>query len=548
MNTRQRKVALHNLLTHIRDVETALREDPTNAELYHELRVNQALLSDLGIVHEGREEHLNRTGLDGNGNVVARPGPMPVPEQKEPEDIQPQHIMNDAVMNAGGNRPAFSRALKSKIDAYKKRQEGPQWVARKKWLVNADGEAVEGLGRYRRRRVTRRHTRPRGRRVRGRGGYWDDAWGWLGNKFGDRTGGVAAGNAIWDLGKGAIKRAVGMGAYDMMDQEIPTISNPGGTDGPVTIRHKEFICDIKSSTGFQIQRALPVNPGQAECFPWLNSLANSFTQYRLEGMIFHFKSTSGSLATTQALGEIIMAANYNVNEPVFTSKQQMLNEVMSQSKVPSNDCEVGIECDPRQTVGGGLLYIRNQNYKLTSDLRFSDLCNFYVATQGQSANGINLGELWVTYQISLFKPQFPIPGAENGAKLICPISQVMTFDNLSFQYDNIGMEYNLTAKTITLPLMAAGTTIQIYAAHKFGGAQIVASFGIAVSNSTLANTLEGNTTNSMGSAYGVAILSFQYITTVKITSPVINSVITCSGNFNGNATTTDVYIRVLKNE
>ena len=287
-----------------------------------------------------------------------------------------------------------------------------------------------GYGRYKRRFGRRRYGSTFGRRRvarrHGHGGYWGD---WLGRKFGNIMGGDANfvnssgnyGSQLGDrlqgwLGLGAYnRRKFGYGAYYdpsigatyNHDQEIPVMSNPGGTDGPVVIRHKEYIGDIVSTgSAFNLGYKIAINPALPGSFPWLAALANSFTQYRLQGMIFHFKSTSGALSTTQALGEIIMAVQYDTAAPEFTNKTQMLNEVFSMSKVPSLDAECPVECDPSQTANMGLYYTRNDALASGQDYRFYDVGKFYLATMGQAAAG-TLGELWVTYQVALYKPQLP---------------------------------------------------------------------------------------------------------------------------------------------
>lgn len=293
-------------------------------------------------------------------------------------------------------------------------------------LAFADGST--GYGRYRRRRYYRRR--------RGYGGYWDDAFGKIGGllggyKPGSEEAGKAWGNKLWGLGRGWVnstlagygrykrrrygRRYRGYGAYvpgvadEVQDQDVPVVTNPGGTDGPVCIRHKEYIGDVVSnnSTNFQMLYQVAINPGNPSMSPWLAQLAQNFTQYKIRGMIFHFKSTSGSLSTTQSLGEIIMAINYNATDPNFTNKQQMLNEIFAVSKVPAFDAECPVECDDKQTMSGGLLYTSQQGLiPVGQDPRFYNLGNFYLAVQGVPANGnTTLGELWVTYQVELYKPQ-----------------------------------------------------------------------------------------------------------------------------------------------
>jgi len=283
-----------------------------------------------------------------------------------------------------------------------------------------------------RRRYTRRFVGRRKGTIRGRGGYFGDLLSSFNSKFIPKHWGIGtpsdwrnAGNFGEEVanivGKGRYnKRLRGLGAYGERDvapgalvQEVPTISNPGGRDGCVTIRHKEYVMDVVSAASngtspFNIVATLPINPGLPSTFPWLSTLADSFTEYQLSGLVFYFKSTSGALSTTQALGEVIMAANYNVLAPVFTTKAQMLNEVFSTSKVPSEDAIMPIECEPGQTPISQM-YVRSGAVPTGQDARFYDWGSFTIATQGQTNGNANvtLGELWVSYQVDFFKPQLP---------------------------------------------------------------------------------------------------------------------------------------------
>jgi len=233
-------------------------------------------------------------------------------------------------------------------------------------------------------------------------------------------------SALTGFGKYNQRLYTGEGAYDgddesgphnndrmrlqsnVLTQDVPIVSNPQGDDGGVCIRHREYLRDVVSTGGgFNMAAAISINPGNPACFPWLSAVAGQFCQYKIKGMMFEFVSTSGALSTTRALGEIVMAVNYNAVEPAFVNKQQMLNEVFSVSKVPSENALCPIECDARQTPIEHM-YVRGAAVPGNEDPRFYDFGKFYIATQGQSAP-VALGELWVTYQIELYKPQLPRP-------------------------------------------------------------------------------------------------------------------------------------------
>lgn len=208
---------------------------------------------------------------------------------------------------------------------------------------------------------------------------------------------------------------------------------------------------------FVMQAALPINPGLSTTFPWLSTIAANFVQYKVEGMIFHFVSTSGALSTTQALGEIIMAVNYDTTEATYTNKAQMLNEVFSISKVPAADIECPVECDPQQTPIAHQ-YTRTGALTATQDPRFYDIGNFYLATQGQAA-AVTLGELWVTYQVALYKPQLPLAG-DNGNWVHywsnTAVAAATPFGSSATKlYDSMGITFP-TVNTISFPVNTRG--------------------------------------------------------------------------------------------
>lgn len=294
----------------------------------------------------------------------------------------------------------------------------------------ADGSETtmwQGMGRYRRYgRYGRRRFRPRfwkrrTRRWGGRGGYFADALGaaagWINKKFIPSSWGLGSPES-WQKAVSGISSLGGLGNYYSrpvtrgyggvyIDQDVPQVTNPGGTDGGVLIRHREYIQDVVSpGSAFNISQKLRINPGNSKVFPWLSQIAQNFTQYKLQGCVFHFKSSSGALSTSQALGEIIMAINYNSTDAEFTTKQQMLNEIMATSKVPSEDALCPVECDPKQTTMEQM-YISSDQLPSGQDPRFYDIGDFYIATQGQPSGPVVLGELWVSYQVELFKPQLP---------------------------------------------------------------------------------------------------------------------------------------------
>jgi hypothetical protein len=132
-------------------------------------------------------------------------------------------------------------------------------------------------------------------------------------------------------------------------------------------------------------------------------MANNFEQYRMNGCVFEFVSTSATAlnSTNTALGKVLMATEYNVLNPPFADEQSMLATEFSNYGKPASNLLHAIECAPGQ-VPNELYYVRATN-PTTGDLRLFDLGNFQLATSGMQAAS-NVGGLWVTYDVTLVKP------------------------------------------------------------------------------------------------------------------------------------------------
>lgn len=193
--------------------------------------------------------------------------------------------------------------------------------------------------------------------------------------------------------------------------------------GSCRIRHTEYLTDVTTVAYTQslTQPASPfglvdggawiLNPGNADTFPWLSAIANQFEEYEFNGLLFHFRSTSTDAIASNTLnlqlGVVIGATDYNALHPVFSSKQQMDNYEWTISGKPSLSWDYPVECKRSKNVLGKL-YVTNNLASpppQTPDPRLYHLGLFQLATQGfQSQSAVTIGELWVTYDVTLSKP------------------------------------------------------------------------------------------------------------------------------------------------
>jgi hypothetical protein len=232
----------------------------------------------------------------------------------------------------------------------------------------------------------------------------------LGGGIGSMFGFPAAqGIGRW-LGSG-IGSIFGSGDYEVVGQQpsynvlsngaqIPKFSTTRQTN---VVSHREYLGDISGTVGFT-NRQYPINPGSAVTFPWLSTLAQCYQQYKIHGLIFEFRPLITDFVTNGAPGVVVMATNYNADEPLYTTKQAMENSEYAVSVKPTCNLMHGVECATNQTVLSEL-YVRPAGLASNLDLKFTDLGNFQFATQGNPTQ--LLGELWCSYTIEFFKPLLP---------------------------------------------------------------------------------------------------------------------------------------------
>jgi hypothetical protein len=279
--------------------------------------------------------------------------------------------------------------------------------------------------------------------IRGMGGFWGDTWagakrlarsgysyakkntpagtfkkigtgvgGFIGSQVGQKVKGANVGGALGQ----AVAELAGFGAYNVRSNTLLPGKKLGeGTPVPVfgdiknasVIAHREFIGNVivPAVPGNFNVTSYPINPGISGSFPWMSSIALNYDQYQILGMVFEYRTTSSNVSTSSALGSVIMATEYDVSQVPYNSKLEMSNSQYSMSAAPTQTMLHPIECDP-QLHPNALLNIRYSS--TTFDKRWYDWATFQIATEGLTGlHGEVIGELYVTYQIALYKPSLP---------------------------------------------------------------------------------------------------------------------------------------------
>lgn len=273
----------------------------------------------------------------------------------------------------------------------------------------------------------KKKSNPTGGSIKGHGDYYTDkvkpflqrnipkgSLSKIGAMLGAHLGGPG-GSAFGGYGGGKLAELLGYGDYTVAQNSLGTVGGalPMGEEVPkfavsargTRIVHREYIGDIISPGQPFTLTGYSLNPLNTTLFPWMSTIAQLYQQYKFNGMVFEFKSMSSEFAAGSALGTVIMTTNYNANQPLFDNKIEMENTEFAVSAKPSL-CQMHcIECDPKERVTEYLYVQPNQVGIGLNDARLTSFGNFQLATTGLSA-GANqvIGELWVSYDITLLKP------------------------------------------------------------------------------------------------------------------------------------------------
>jgi hypothetical protein len=121
------------------------------------------------------------------------------------------------------------------------------------------------------------------------------------------------------------------------------------------------------------------------------------------GCIFEFKTLSSDITSGGALGSVVLATDYDSADASYASKVVMENSEYAVSAKPSV-CQIhAVECDPAVTFSS-IKFIRDAPVPSGKDVRLYDMGNFQIAMEGLPTSSGTLGELWVSYEVALYKP------------------------------------------------------------------------------------------------------------------------------------------------
>lgn len=275
-------------------------------------------------------------------------------------------------------------------------------------------------------------------RMFGRGGFWGDAWNTIKTPFWDFAGGVAKGVGVPDIAVDSARDAIrtaGWGNYranalinggSMRATGVPSFG-PESDTGAVTVMHRKFVRDIfapalaADAKDFD-STTIQINPGLEETFPWLSQVAANYDSYHLNQCIFTFKSTVAEFQTTTGVvGDILMAVQYNKHDKPFKDTHRMKEYHGSVCGKSTETILCGVECDPKKTAGDDHKFIRYQGLPDGEDKQDYDkgVLTFATANLPSQLAGHKIGELWVSYNVTLIHPKIVTADASAQRQDIC---------------------------------------------------------------------------------------------------------------------------------
>lgn len=365
----------------------------------------------------------------------------------------------------------------------------------------------------------------------------------------DPMGGSLIGDGLADSAHRYFKQITGFGDYKVNKNSIMTDSVPTFAKDTHSIRvaHREYMFDMDWLGTSFTNRTFYINPGNRRMFPWLYWLSQCFEQYKFHGLVIEFKTTAGNSvgSTNTALGTVILATQYNALDTKFSSKYEMENYQYACSTKPSVSVIHPVECAMRECPVD-VLYIRNQatqnygsNNLSNADPRLYDLGILNVAGVGAQAANINCGEVWISYDVELFKPRPQKNTTGTSHYQSSTTTDLAPLLGMTEQLGGmLGQLITLDDDTITFDPIFYGTVVLQYNVDLSAGS-LVSSYSVTPSgNASVANILGSGDSLSYESG-GTSALMYLQTSTFLVAG---GGVLTFAGGVLGTRTAADLII------
>jgi hypothetical protein len=283
-------------------------------------------------------------------------------------------------------------------------------------------------------------------------------------------------------------------------------------NGDCHVVHREYLQDVlaqSSSPSLFSVASVPINPGQASTFPWLSKIAQNFESYVFKKLRFCYETE----APSSLGGTLVLAVDYDASDPLPLTKQQMLAYRGSVRSAPWTECShISVPEDLHKLK---TYFVRAGVQPNNTDIKFYDVGQLFVATQGVTTGSAVCGELYVEYDIELKTPIYEIMPASgalyNSTGTGCATSDVMGTTGVST--GNIGVSNALNVVTLTNMLPGAEYVVSSWVV------------GASVSGNLVIGTVTGGTLKTLVDGTASANLSVESIASLNCTATTMTFVI-----------------------
>lgn len=170
------------------------------------------------------------------------------------------------------------------------------------------------------------------------------------------------------------------------------------TNGDCRVTHREYIADVLGTVAYGYA-SRPVNPGQAEVFPWLSQIAQRFENYRFNSLRFLLEPLCGTTST----GSVILALDFDSADGPPLSKVEAMSFRASARGAPWEEMQISAQSVDLHKLPQH--FVSSTNFLAANlDVKMYNVANLIVATQGQASTA-PVSELYVEYDVTLLTPQ-----------------------------------------------------------------------------------------------------------------------------------------------
>lgn len=176
------------------------------------------------------------------------------------------------------------------------------------------------------------------------------------------------------------------------------------------VTKSEYLYDVVTGgSGAFDMKLVELNPGLECTFPYLASLAQSYDNYQFNSLSFVFKSKVGEFGTTtnNALGTVMMYFEPDWSATRVATKQEFLAKGNCVNGQTTDN--IVLRCPPRSDLRSRFqIRVSGKVVGGTYDAHTSSMIDFdigrvFLATQGCPIPNQNIGELWVSYDVTLMQ-------------------------------------------------------------------------------------------------------------------------------------------------